>query len=138
MPSEMEKMKQIIGNLLNEFGSIIHGTATQLNQLGNAVKEAQFKLLEVQIPDEYPESKITLKKPTLPKELKKETESLEKVKEEVPKLLNQLKMVMGTDLEQNFDLLTSEQRKKALKDMADAIEVLTQEYQKFTGSSEEE
>ena len=55
----------------------------------------------------------------------------------MPKLLNQLKMVMGTDNEQNFDNLPPDQKEKALRDMADAIKILTKEYNKFTGSSEE-
>lgn len=57
----------------------------------------------------------------------KEKENLDTLKVEMTKLYDQFRSIVKED---DFDKMTPEQRSKALKDMAEAIEFLTDEYNK--------
>ena len=79
-------------------------------------------------------TKITLKDDIGIEPTVESSESFETVRHEVPKLITQLKTLMGTDLHDNFAEMNPSQKQKALKDMEEAIKILTIEYKKAAGT----
>ncbi len=61
---------------------------------------------------------------------------LDTIKKEVPELLNRLKSIMGTDKDIKFSDMSAAEKKRALRDMENAIRILTEEYDKINTSDE--
>ena len=126
--------KEMVSDLFNEFADLIQGTAENLMKFSKALKNAQETLQErSSIENEtflQEGSKSIEKNIEKIAEISQDEEPLDDVRAEVPKLLNQLKVLMGSDAENNFETMNPIERKRALKDMEKAILILTKEYKK--------
>lgn len=144
-------------NILKEIASFLKETADKMHNFGKSLAKAIEKIekSETQKSEEKPikieekttskvgiPKKIELKKPIPPKPKKlaqletlkeqelsppQKEEGLDIIKNQVPGLLNDLRKIMEEEDSLKMTLL---QRNKALKDMKQAIEILTKEYEK--------
>jgi hypothetical protein len=62
----------------------------------------------------------------------------QEIRNDVPKLLNRLKGIMGEKKEKEFNEMSEYERKIALKDMENAIKILSEEYDKCAIIEKEE
>jgi len=126
--------KEMVSDLFNEFADLIQGTAENLMKFSKALKNAQETLQErSSIENEtflQEGSKSIEKNIEKIAEISQDEEPLDDVRVEVPKLLNQVKELMGSDAENNFETMNPIERKRALKDMEKVILILTKEYKK--------
>jgi hypothetical protein len=96
----------------------------ELLELSNAINNMEFELQNIET--------TTQKLQISEKEPIDSTVSLDEIKKEVPELLNRLKVIMGTDKDTEFSDMSVTEKKQALKDMENAIRILTEEYDKIS------
>jgi len=96
----------------------------ELLELSNAIKNMEIELQNISMTPQ----KLQISK----RESLASTALLDAIKKEVPELLNRLKVIMGTDKDTEFSDMTPLEKKQALKDMENAIRILTEEYDKIS------
>jgi hypothetical protein len=117
-------MGKILSTFLNKFSTFIQNMGKELLELSNAINNMEFELQNIET--------TTQKLQISEKEPIDSTVSLDEIKKEVPELLNRLKVIMGTDKDTEFSDMSVTEKKQALKDMENAIRILTEEYDKIS------
>lgn len=131
MNLEENNLNQILGTFLTKFIGIMEKGTEELKRL-----QEELQVLE----------KIQLRPPPSVSEVRNKKEDgiskmealSQEIRNDVPKLLNRLKGIMGEKKEKEFNEMSEYERKIALKDMEHAIKILSEEYDKCAILEKEE